>query len=197
MNEKEQQMTGAESLSIIAGMINNARNRFSETGHLYLLWGFVIFVCCITQFIMLHFFKNNNAYYVWYLTWLVSVYQFYYLFKKRKREKVKTYTDEIIGFVWFTFIICSVILVYILIKNDAVDAINAAVLVMYGMPTFLSGVLLRFKPLKIGGFICWALAVVAMFTTYEYQLLLLAAAVIGAWIIPGFILRAKYKKENI
>lgn len=196
MNEKEQQMTGAESLSIIAGMINNARNRISETGHLYLLWGFVIFVCCITQFIMLHFFKNNNAYYVWYLTWFVSLYQFYYLFKKRKREKVRTYTDEIIGMIWFTFIICSVILVYILIKNNALDSINAAVLVMYGMPTFLSGVLLRFKPLKIGGLICWALAVGAMFTNYEYQLLLLATAVITAWIIPGFILRAKFKKEN-
>ncbi len=196
MNDKEQQMTGAESLSIITGMINNARNRISETGHLYLLWGFVIFVCCITQFIMLHFFKNNNAYYVWYLTWFVSLYQFYYLFKKRKREKVRTYTDEIIGMIWFTFIICSVILVYILIKNNALDSINAAVLVMYGMPTFLSGVLLRFKPLKIGGLICWALAVGAMFTNYEYQLLLLATAVITAWIIPGFILRAKFKKEN-
>ena len=196
MTENENKMSEQESLSIIAGMINNARNRFSETGHLYLLWGFVIFVCCITQFIMLHFFKNNDAYYVWYLTWVVTIYQFYYLFKKRKRERVKTYTDEIIGFVWLTFVICSFILVYILIKNNAIDAINAAILVMYGMPTFLSGVLLRFKPLKIGAFICWALAFAAMFTNYEYQLLLLSLAVVAAWIIPGFILRAKFKKEN-
>ena len=194
MNEK--QMTEAESLSIISGMINNARNRFNETGHLYLLWGFVIFICCITQFIMLYFFKNNSAYYVWYSTWLVAIYQFYYLFKKKKSQKVKTYTDEIIGFVWLTFIICSFILVYILIKNHAFEAINAAVLVMYGMPTFLSGILLRFKPLKIGGLTCWLLAFAVMFTTYQYQLLLLALAVIAAWIIPGFILRAKFKKEN-
>lgn len=196
MNENETQLTEAESLSIISGMINRARNRFSETGHLYLLWGFVIFICCITQFIMLYFFKNNNAYYVWYSTWIVAIYQFYYLFRKRKREKVKTYTDEIIGFVWLTFIICSFILVYILIKNNALNAINASVLVMYGMPTFLSGIILRFKPLRIGGIICWLLAISAMFTTYQYQLLLLALAVVAAWIIPGFILRAKFKKEN-
>ena len=196
MNENEKQMTGAESLSIISGMINHAKNRFSETGHLYLLWGFVIFICCITQFIMLYFFKDNRAYFVWYSTWIVAIYQFYYLFKKRKRERVRTYTDEIIGFVWLTFIICSFIMVYILIKNNALDAINACVLVMYGMPTFLSGVILRFKPLRVGGFICWLLAICAMFTTYDYQLLLLALAVIAAWIIPGFILRAKFKKEN-
>lgn len=196
MKENEKIMTEAESLSIISGMINHAKNRFSENGHLYLLWGFVIFTCCITQFIMLHFFKNNNAYYIWYSTWIVSIYQFYYLFKKRKKEKVKTYTDEIVGFVWLTFIICSFILVYILIKNQAFAAINACVLVMYGMPTFLSGIILRFKPLRIGGLICWLLSIAAMFTTYQYQLLLLACAVIAAWIIPGFILRAKFKKEN-
>ena len=196
MNENEKHMTEAESLSIISGMIRHAKNRFSETGHLYLLWGFVIFICCITQFIMLYVFKNQNAYYIWYATWLVAIYQFYYLFKKKKRARVKTYTDEIIGYVWFTFIICSFILVYILIKNNAFQAINASILVMYGMPTFLSGIILRFKPLRIGGFICWLLAITAMFTVYQYQLLLLALAVVAAWIIPGFILRAKFKKEN-
>lgn len=196
MNENDKQLTGAESLSIISGMINHAKNRYSETGHLYLLWGFVIFACCITQFIMLYFFKDKNAYYIWYSTWIVAIYQFYYLFRKRKRERVKTYTDEIVGFVWLTFIICSFILVYILIKNNTLHAINACVLVMYGMPTFLSGVILRFKPLKMGGIICWLLAIAAMFTTYQYQLLLLALAVIAAWIIPGYLLRAKFKKEN-
>lgn len=189
-------MTEAESLSIISGMINRAQNRFSETGTLYLLWGIVIFVCCITQFIMLHFFKYEKAYYVWYSTWLVVIYQFYYLSRKKKREKVKTYTDEIIGFVWITFVICSFLLFYIMLANHAFLAINSCVLVMYGMPTFLSGIILRFKPLKIGGFVCWLLAIGAMFTTYEYQLLLLACAVIAAWIIPGYLLRVKFKKEN-
>lgn len=189
-------MTEAESLSIISGMINHAKNRFSETGHLYLLWGFVILICCITQFIMLYFFKNNNSYYIWFSTWLVAIYQFYYLFRKQKRERVKTYTDEIIGFVWLTFMICSFILVYILIKSNTFHAINACVLVMYGMPTFLSGVILRFKSLRVGGIICWLLAIAAMFTSYQYQLLLLALAVIAAWIIPGYLLRAKFKKEN-
>lgn len=197
MNDNEKTMTEAERFTLITGMINHAKNRFSETGHLYLLWGIVIFICCITQFIMIHYFSNVKAYYVWYLTWVVGIYQIYYLLKKKKKEKVRTYTDEIIGFVWLTFIICSFLLVYILIKKNAFNAINACVLVMYGMPTFLSGIILRFQPLKVGGFICWLLAISAMFTNYQYQLLLLAAAVVAAWIIPGFLLRAKYKKENI
>jgi hypothetical protein len=30
----------------------------------------------------------------------------------------------------------------------------------------------------------------------EYQLLCIAAAVIFAWIIPGYLLKANFKKEN-
>ncbi len=185
-----------DSLQLITAMINKAKNRFTETGTLYLLWGWVIFVCCISQFIMLYFFKNNGAYYIWYTTWLVLIYQVYYIIKKKRKQKVKTYADEIIGFVWLTFIISIVIIINILLRNDVLVAINPTVLVLYGIPTFLSGIILKFKPLVIGGVICWLLAIAATFTTYEYQLLLLSVAVIFAWVIPGYLLRAKFKNEN-
>jgi hypothetical protein len=197
MNDNEKQMSEAESISIISGMINRARNRFSETGHLYLLWGWVILVCCITQFVSLQYFNYEKGYQVWFLTWLAVIYQFIYLAKTKKREKVKTYTDEIMGFVWLTFMICGAVMVFILIKLKVFIAINPLILVLYGMPTFLSGIILKYKPLIIGGIICWVLALLSPLVSLEYHLLLLACAVIVAWIIPGYLLRSKYKKENI
>lgn len=196
MNENERQMTEVESLSIISGMINRARNRFSETGHLYLLWGWVILVCCIAQFVSLQYFNYQKGYQVWFLTWLGVIYQFIFLAKRKKGEKVKTYTGEIIGFVWLTFMICIFILMFILGKQKAYESINPLILVLYGMPTFLSGIILKFKPLIIGGICCWLLAIGSPLVTYQYQLLLIACAVIAAWIIPGYLLRAKFKKEN-
>ena len=67
---------------------------------------------------------------------------------------------------------------------------------MYGMPTFLSGIILKFKPLIIGAICCWLLAVATPFANYDYQFLLMACAVIAAWIIPGYLLKEKFKKEN-
>ena len=189
-------MSEEESLQIITGMINKAKNRFGETGTLYLFWGWTIFICCITQFILLHFYQNNKAYNIWYLTWLGVIYQLYFIAKKKKGQKVRTYTGEIVGYVWLTFVICAFMIVYILIWNQAISAINPSVLVLYGIPTFLSGIILKFRPLSIGGFVCWLLAIVAMFTSYEYQLLLLSLAVACAWIIPGYMLKSKFKKEN-
>ena len=39
---QEQEFSPQQSLNLIESMINKARNRFSENGHLYLLWGWVI-----------------------------------------------------------------------------------------------------------------------------------------------------------
>lgn len=67
------------------------------------------------------------------------------------------------------------------------------ILMLYGMPTFLSGAIMRFKALMFGAVVCWVLAVVATFVDPLNTLLLLALAVITAWIVPGYILKAKYK----
>jgi hypothetical protein len=64
------------------------------------------------------------------------------------------------------------------------------------MPTFLIGVILKFKPLKVGGVCCWLLAIAVPFVNYDYQFLLMACAVVMAWVIPGYSFQSKFKNEN-
>ncbi len=196
MNQGEKLMTETESMQLITSMINKAKNRFSETGMLYLFWGWLILFCCLVQFTALYFFNNQNAYYIWYVTWLAPIYQALYIRKMKKKRAVRTYTGEIIGYVWLVYLVCITLAVFILIYIKAYQGINPGVLVMYGMPTFLSGVILKFKPLRIGAICCWCLSILAVLATYEFQLLLIGLAVILAWIIPGYLLKAKFKKEN-
>jgi hypothetical protein len=196
MNENEKVMTEAESLSIITTMINHAKNRFSENGHLYLLWGWVVLVCSISHFLCLKFNLLAHPEIVWSATWIAVIYQVIFLSRRKKKEKVRTYTDEIVGFVWLSFALMMFITIFLMSVNNAFEKMYPMFLVLYGMPTFLSGIIFRFPALKFGGLCCWALAVAAAFIRWDYQLLLLATAVLTAWIIPGYLLRAKFKKEN-
>jgi len=75
-------------------------------------------------------------------------------------------------------------------------ALYPCFLALYGMPTFLSGIILRFKPLVLGAIVCWMLAIVSLAVFWVYQPLLLAVAVVAAWIIPGFLLKTKYNQEK-
>lgn len=196
MENNEIRMTEKESIALIASMINKAKNRVGETGKLYLLWGWLILFCCIVQFIAVHFFNYADGYYIWFSTWILLIYQIFFLGKERKKRKVKTYTGEINAFVWVVFFICMMLVIFIGNYSQNYEIVYPILLVLYGMPTFLSGIILKFKPLVLGGICCWILSVFSVFISMEYQLLLIAVAVIAAWIIPGFILKQNFKKEN-
>ena len=194
-----------ESLLLINSMIKKAQNRFAENGHLYLLWGWVVFVCSILQFVLLHFFQYQRHYQVWMITWLVFIYQIYYLNKQKKGKPVKTYYEDIIGYVWMSFVILMFLIGLFLSKlnlnqNNYFIPITPCLLALYGMPVFLSGIILRFKPLVFGGIGCWVLSIVASFTTNvitdAFQLLFIPAAMLVAWIIPGYLMRKKYLQTN-
>lgn len=197
---EQEPLSGTESLQIIQEMIQKARNQFSENGHLYLFWGWVILICSIGQFVLQHLLHSSYFFYVWGLTWLAALYQFYYLFKRKKQEKVKTYADVIVGYVWLAFVI-TMFLSFTAIGNSKgaaqFYALYAPILLaLYGVPTFLSGMILKVKPLMVGGICCWALSLISNWVSPDYHMLLLGLAVIIAWIIPGYALQKRFKEQH-
>ena len=132
-----------QSPELIAGMINKAKNKFSESGTLYLVWGIAVLICSLSQFVFGNLSGYKNAHYVWFFTWAVYIYQAIFLFRKKKNLKVKTYTDEIIGYVWICFIICFFIMLFILLYSKSFNLIYSSTLVLYAIPTFLSGAILK------------------------------------------------------
>ncbi len=197
--QDEQEITQQESLAIIQSMINKAKSRFSENGHLYLFWGWLVLICNVSQFVLLHFMHSSRHYMVWFVCWAAVIYQMFYFSKKRRLKTVRTYTDEIIKYVWIVFLV-NIILVTIVFGQVLGEKyylmMGPVMFVIYAVPTFLSGVILRFKPLIIGGCSCWLIAIAALFIEGDYQLLLVSVAMIFAWIIPGYLLRERFKKSN-
>ena len=185
-----------QSLKLIDSMINKAKNQFSEKGILYLLWGWVILVCAVGHFVLLQLDIFKHPEIIWSACWLVVIFQVIYLVRIKKTATVRTYSDEIMGYVWLSFGIAMVLAGFIMGRAQLFEYMYPLFLVLYGIPTFLSGVIMRFKPLKIGGISCWVLAIISVFISSDYTLLLLAAAVAIAWIIPGYMLAAKYKRQN-
>lgn len=189
----------SESLQIISKMIHSVKKRYSENGFLYLLWGWAVFFCSLAQFILLHFFQSPYHGLVWMLTWVVLIYQVIYLRKKNAVSNVRVYTDAIIGYVWISFVVMLCIFSFqisCLSADGRQVMLIPGILALYGLPVFLCGIILRFKPLIIGGICCWVLSVLAVFVPYEYQVLLISLSMLVAWIWPGYSLRQNYKEEN-
>lgn len=199
MENPENNFTPQESLQLIESMINRAKDKYAEDGSMYLMWGWLVFICSLLQFLLLHVFQYEYHYIVWLVTIPFFIYQYFYVSKKQRQQKVVTYTDNIVGYVWITFAIVIILLGFIvglLTTGEYYTHIIHILLAIYGMPVFLTGVIVRFKPLTIGGIACWILCIISCFITiYDYQFLLIPVAMLVAWIIPGYLLRAKYKQQ--
>lgn len=195
----EENFNPQQSLELIESMINRAKDKFAEDGFSYLLWGWAVFACSITEFILLYFFQYPYHYMIWMVCWMVLLYQIFFLRKRNKERKVKTYTAYIVGYIWITFSVLLFLLFFLLGKltsGSYTAFINPIILALYGMPVFLSGIILRFKPLISGGIGCWLLCIASTFiTNYDYQYLLIALAMLIAWIIPGYLLKIRFNKS--
>jgi len=193
--DQQNELSAQSSLVLIESMINKAQNRFSENGTLYLIWGWVVFICALGQYLMLKLNGTNfkQSGFIWLIIIPVIIYQFFFLVKKKKAERVKTYTDEIIGYVWMTFGICMGLFSYIMAVLQIWQLFYPFIFLFYGIPTFLSGAIMRFKPLMVGGITCWILALISVQIQTIEIILLLIPAVLAGWIIPGYLLRARFK----
>jgi hypothetical protein len=195
MNET---LTEKQSLGIIQEMIQRARNQYSEDGSMYLLWGWTILFCSMVQFlldVLIHF---PRPWAIWSVTWVVAVYMIIQLRRKEKSSQVRTYTEELIGSVWLAFVIMMIVTFFVLMRfvPEFYRYNFLFILICYGMPTFISGAILQFRPLVWGGVVCWLMAAAGGFVNFHYHPLFIAFAVVSAWIIPGYMLRAKYKRSK-
>ncbi|CAN5126668.1 hypothetical protein BH11BAC6_BH11BAC6_17480 [soil metagenome] len=86
MNDNHPDLDPQQSLQLIESMINRAKDTFAEDGFMYLLWGWFVLVCSLTQFILIHFFHYPYHYLVWMASWLLLAYQLIYLRRKRRQK---------------------------------------------------------------------------------------------------------------
>jgi hypothetical protein len=191
MEQEEKELTQEESLRIIHEMINAAKNNVKADGFIFLLWGYLVFIAGISQFILAQMnVAHSDA--VWLLMPLGGIITAIYYLRKRKREKTRTHVSEFIKHIWIGFGAAMAVLMFS--RGMTSDTLLPCIMILYGIGLYLSGNALKFKPLIFGGVFCWVCAFAGFQTEVLYQLLIIALAVLGGYIIPGHLLQLNNKK---
>ncbi|HJW17469.1 MAG TPA: hypothetical protein VJ499_10115, partial [Flavisolibacter sp.] len=165
------------------------KSNLSENSIYFLLWGWVTFIAIIGQFFLKVVFNYEHHYLVWLLTIPAAIVSIIYSSRRHNKHKVRTYIGESMSYLW-TGIGISIFLLCMIISKTNGGWNNAwpFFILMYGLGTFVSGMILKFKPLILGGIICWILTLISVFVPFDYQLLLAAGAILSSYIIPGHLL---------
>lgn len=187
----EKQLNEKESLDIIMNMINKVKADLEDNSFYFLLWGWLVFAASMGNYILIMIDYPQN-YLPWMLMPLGAVITVVYSMKQQKHQRIKTYVDEFMKYVLIAFLTTLCITLFMMQKLE----LNTypVLLMIYGIWLFVSGGVIKFIPLVVGGIINWVIAIIAFFVSFQIQLLLLAVAVLLGYIIPGHLLKNKFAK---
>jgi hypothetical protein len=212
MTQPEKQLSEKESLALITQMINKAKDSCHDTGIAAIMWGGLIAICALVKLSELHF-GYRLPFDIYLLTIVAVIPQIFISIKSKKERKVKTYDDAFMDTLWLGFGITIFLMIFITnalftamegYKDPAghsavitmYEFISPFFLLLYGMPTFVTGVSMKFKPMILGGILCWVCCIITIFTTVKIDLLLTAFSAVFAWLIPGIIMEKDYRKAK-
>jgi hypothetical protein len=191
MKPDDEALTTQESLNIITEMIKNAKGNVKENSFYFLLWGTVVAVAEIGMFSLIQI-GYEHPYIVWLLaipTWIFTLVTGY---RQGKRSRVTSHLDRISAWLWFIFGI--VIFTLVAFGRTINWQLTPIIMLMSAIPTVVSGVIIKFRPLILGGISFWVFGILCFLVTGPWQFLLGAVAVTMGYLIPGFMLR--YKNGN-
>lgn len=188
--EDEPIINESQSIAIIHEMIEKVKNSYIEDGIISLFWGGLVSFCSLFLYaeIKLHFSIHFD---IFLLTFIALIPSVIYSIRKGKSKKYKSLNDNIQKAVWFTFFMGMVFGAW---YNSTTHQDHIPLFIfLYGMPTFITGIMYKFKPMIIGGIVAWICGFASCLITQSANvLLLMALSAIAAWLIPGIILRRKY-----
>lgn len=197
-------------------MINKAKHSYHDTGWGPIMWGSVIIFCSLFTWAREKF-NFTFPFDIWWLTLLAVVPQVIISYRANKGKGAKSYNDIAMDYVWIGFGISIFLLSFAngVIHSEMNKAFSskgtgfsypsqfffnyqpALFMILYGLPTFITGGIMKFKPMIFGGILCWVCAMASLYTDRETDLLLMAAAALFAWLIPGILINHRCRKRKM
>lgn len=191
MEEKE--LTPQDSLMLIQSMIDRAKNTVADDSFYFLLWGWLVFSASIIQFVLKVFFQSQYHPMAWLLMFVGIVVSIFHGARQSRKRMVRTYIEEQLDYLWISIFFSYILFGFIFARYGWSNCFSFY-MGLYAIGSFVTGRALKFSPLVWGAIGSWSLAILATFTPFDVNILLCALAIIVSYIIPGYLLKSKYRQ---
>lgn len=184
-------------LDLITSVIHESRKSIVDHGKYWLAWGLASLFAALGQSVMLFIFPTVYHWVTWpvFLT-IAGIASFIIGMRDTEKTSVKTYYLRFITYLWTSFGLVFLLLLILTFSQKLTFSQTYPLFILfYGLATYISGGMLRFRPLIIGGVLTWIIAITAFYTDFKVQVLLLGLSLIISYIIPGFLLYKKYSSD--
>lgn len=197
---EDKQLTNQQSLDLITRMINDTRRNFNDKGgSMFLIWGYTTIAVTIGVYILFRATRSGDAMWAWWALPLIGGILTWLHYRKYKRP-VQSHLDKMVNSVWLVF--TSACMACVLFTFGAYAAGNGpyfsilfVISLLIGVTTAITGFMIKFTPVTIGGFAGIVLSFLILVFNRE-QFFIFAGIFFIAQVIPGHILNRYCKKES-
>ena len=199
MTSEQSQLSHEESIAIIQRMVREARGAAANDAFDFIFWGWLLVGVSILHYILLAINPPFEPSLVYLLMGLGGVYSWIHHSRENEQRRIKTHIDTIMGYVWGA---AGVMYLFGIFFGGSVNApggspMPSVVLFASGSGTFITGGVLKFKPLVFGGILLWICAIPAWFLPVQGQIAMQIAGMIAGYLIPGYMLIKKERTVDV
>lgn len=197
-------LTPEESFDIINKAISNFKMNYKESAKVFLLWGWILTLACFSNFIILKILKSKEMLELtvgkWELTglfimgnWLFFILigfaiLLFMVHKINKDKKVYSILESYNRKLWWVTAASFFVATFLCMKLRIVPP--PIMMLIAGIATTTTALLIKFKPLIIGGIAFFIFSIATTFVSNEYLSLITGVAIICGYLIPGYLLKS-------
>ena len=190
-DEKDKVMTPEESLALISAMIQKARGSYHRFSFHFLWWGTLLFIQGLTEWIILNYYHSPIGNIGWGIASVIGgIGSAFYAIKQNKQSNSND-MNAIYNAIWLSYgmAIFSIIIISLFNRWNPTPLI----IILTGLPTFLTGRMTRFVPFQIGGISFFIIGCVAGMTSLNHASLWFSLSMLSGYLIPGFLFRMRHE----
>ncbi len=171
-----------QSLQVIENMILKTKTNFKETNKYFILWGVIISLTCVVEYLMIRY--SDSPYY--YMPWLVLPVVGWILtisLSMRQERHQSTILGDAIKWVWVGFGI-GFMMVFAVAWMRGFNP-SPLMMLLSGIGTFITSRILRSTPYLLGSLVLFGSSIACMYVSGPGSLLIVAAAMMLGYILPA------------
>jgi hypothetical protein len=200
----EQTLTPEESLQIIQKSISHSRRNMRDGSFYFLLWGWVLILAAFTHYLVMTYLISREFYEIsgwislgiWlFFVAVAFIWQSVKISRENRKTMVKTNIDRHIGIIWYSAGITIGIMVFFSIKLNTIPV--PFILAITALATFVSGMMVKYRPLILGGLVFAIASVIAIHLSGLNQILITGISLVLGYLIPGYMLRTIKNGDHV
>ena len=193
--DTEKLLSPQESLQLISNMVASTKENYKSQSVFFILWGTLISLASFGQYGLAHFSDIRPTAIPWMILLPIGTILSIYIGKKQSSErKILTFYNNFLNTMWivlsFAFALTIVICVILQVS------ITIFTLLLAGVGTSISGVIMKSKAFILGGVVLAAAALICTQVDVSTQLLINGIAILLGYVLPNYFLTSK-SSQNV